>query len=180
MVNGVTENAEQRVLLDKILNDKDLLQATYYYCFYLFEAIKKVGAPELFDVALKPWEKMIEDNMTTTLERFESIEKPTNSEVHPWSASPAFFYFNYLAGIQSVKNDFEEVCIAPAFGKLKTMLGLLPTSKETIEFKLNRTKNKLSAEITLPNTMAGNLSWQGTEITLKKGKNVYGIKNEIK
>jgi hypothetical protein len=28
--------------------------------------------------------------------------------------------------------------------------------------------------------MAGNLSWQGTEIPLKKGKNVYGIKNEIK
>jgi alpha-L-rhamnosidase len=180
ILTDAIHESEQRALLDKILNDKDLLQATYYYRFYLFEAIKKVGAPELFDVALKPWEKMIEDNMTTTLERFENIEKPTRSEVHPWSASPAYFYFNYLAGIQSVKNDFEEVRIAPAFGKLKTMVGLLPTSKGTIEFKLNRTKNKLSAEITLPNTMAGNLSWQGTEIPLKKGKNVYGIKNEIK
>lgn len=180
ILTDAIHESEQRALLDKILNDKDLLQATYYYRFYLFEAIKKVGAPELFDVALKPWEKMIEDNMTTTLERFESIEKPTRSEVHPWSASPAYFYFNYLAGIQSVKNDFEEVRIAPAFGKLKTMVGSLPTSKGTIEFKLNRTKNKLSAEITLPITMAGNLSWQGTEIPLKKGKNVYDIKNEIK
>jgi hypothetical protein len=178
LTDAIPKN-EQRALLDKILNDKDLLQATYYYRFYLFEAIKKVGAPELFDTAQKPWEKMIEDHMTTTLERFESIEKPTRSEVHPWSASPAYFYFNYLAGIQSVKNDFEEVRIAPAFGKLKTMEGLLPTSKGIIVFKLNRTKNKLSAEITLPDTMVGNLSWQGTEIPLNKGKNTYSIKNEI-
>ena len=171
--------SEQRALLGKILNDKDLLQATYYYRFYLFEAIKKVGAPELFDVALKPWEKMIEDNMTTTLERFESIEKPTRSEVHPWSVSPAYFYFNYLAGIQSVKNNFEEIKITPVFGKLKTMEGLLPTPKGIIKFKLNRTKNKLLAEITIPETMVGIVSWQGTDIPLKKGKNTYSIKNEI-
>ncbi|MEH6512240.1 MAG: hypothetical protein V7734_03955 [Maribacter arcticus] len=99
ILTDAVHESEQRALLDKILNDKDLLQATYYYRFYLFEAIKKVGAPELFNVALKPWEKMIEDNMTTTLERIESHEKPTRSEVYPWSASPAYFYFNYLAGI---------------------------------------------------------------------------------
>tara|TARA_R110002074_G_scaffold399036_1_gene591663 strand:- start:12245 stop:14650 length:2406 start_codon:yes stop_codon:yes gene_type:complete len=171
--------SKQRALLGKILNDKDLLQATYYYRFYLFEAIKKVGAPELFDVAQKPWEKMIEDNMTTTLERFESIEKPTRSEVHPWSASPAYFYFNYLAGIQSVKNNFEEIKITPVFGKLKTMEGLLPTPKGIIEFKLNKTKNNLLAEITIPETMVGIVSWQGADIPLKKGKNTYSIKNEI-
>ncbi len=178
LTNAIPES-DQGSLLDKILNDKDLLQATYYYRFYLFVAIKKVGAPELFNIALKPWEKMIANNMTTTLERFESIEKPTRSEVHPWSASPAYFYFNYLAGIQSVKNDFEEVRIAPAFGKLETMKGLLPTPKGNIEFQLKKIKNKLLAEITIPDNMAGILSWQGTEIPLIKGKNTYSIKNEI-
>ncbi|WP_167333126.1 alpha-L-rhamnosidase-related protein [Maribacter forsetii] len=168
---------EQRALLDKILNEEDLLQATYYYRFYLFEAIKKVDAPELFDVAQKPWEQMINDNMTTTLERFESVEKPTRSEVHPWSASPAYFYFNYLAGIRSVQNDFEEMEIAPALGKLNEIAGLLPTSKGTIEFELKRNKHKLSAEITIPDTMTGNLNWQGTVIPLKKGKNTYTIKS---
>ncbi|WP_405412662.1 hypothetical protein [Maribacter sp. Asnod1-A12] len=168
---------EQRALLDKILNEEDLLQATYYYRFYLFEAIKKVDAPELFDVAQQPWEEMIEDNMTTTLERFESVEKPTRSEVHPWSASPAYFYFNYLAGIRSVQNDFEEMEISPAFGKLNEIAGLLPTSKGTIVFELKRNKNKLSAEITIPDTMKGNLNWQGTVIPLKKGKNTYTIKS---
>ena len=59
------------------------------------------------------------------------------------------------------------------------MEGLLPTPKGIIKFKLNRTKNKLLAEITIPETMVGIVSWQGTDIPLKKGKNTYSIKNEI-
>ncbi|TLP82735.1 alpha-L-rhamnosidase C-terminal domain-containing protein [Maribacter sp. ACAM166] len=169
---------KQKALLVKILNEEDLLQATYYYRYYLFEAIKKVRAPELFDVAQKPWEKMIENHMTTTLERFESVEKPTRSEVHPWSASPAYFYFNYLAGIQSVKNNFEEVLIAPALGDLTEIEGSLPTPKGNIEFHLNRTKSKLSAEITLPATIKGNFIWKEITIPLKVGRNTYIVKNE--
>eukprot|EP01093_Parvamoeba_rugata_P011078 TRINITY_DN302_c0_g1_i1.p1 TRINITY_DN302_c0_g1~~TRINITY_DN302_c0_g1_i1.p1 ORF type:complete len:815 (-),score=174.27 TRINITY_DN302_c0_g1_i1:6829-9273(-) len=175
LTDAIPKN-EQRALLDKILNEEDLLQATYYYRFYLFKAIKKVDAPELFDAVQKPWEKMIDDNMTTTLERFESAEKPTRSEVHPWSASPAYFYFNYLAGIQSVKNNFEEVRIAPVFGKLRAMEGILPTPNGNIIFNLKRTKNKLTAEIKIPETMTGTLVWQGTEIALSKGNKTYKLK----
>ena len=167
---------EQKALLEKTINDKELLQATYYYRFYLFQAIKKVRAPELFDLAQKPWEKMITNHMTTTLERFESQEKPTRSEVHPWSASPAYFYFNYLAGIESIKNDFEEIRIAPIFGALKSMNGLLPTSKGNITFNLKKSKSKLSAEITIPENMKGELVWNDKHIPLKKGANKYILK----
>ena len=111
------------------------------------------------------------------LERFESVEKPTRSEVHPWSASPAYFYFNYLAGIRSVQNDFEEVEIAPVFGKLNEIKGLLPTSKGNIEFELKRNKHKLSAEITIPKTIKGKVLWQGTMVELKPGKNKYTLKS---
>ncbi|MFK7933140.1 MAG: hypothetical protein AB8G22_06495, partial [Saprospiraceae bacterium] len=127
ILTDAIDEEQQKELLIKLLNDQTLLQATYYYRYYLFAAIQKVNAPELFALAQKPWEEMITNNMTTTLERFESKEKPTRSEVHPWSASPAYFYFNYLAGIQSTKNNFEEIRIAPAFGELQTMEGMLPT-----------------------------------------------------
>ena len=93
LTNAIDEDL-QKELLVTLLTKKELLQATYYYRYYLFEAIKKVNAPELFALAQKPWEEMITNNMTTTLERFESKEKPTRSEVHPWSASPAYFYFD--------------------------------------------------------------------------------------
>ena len=176
ILTDAIDEDQQKALLTKILNDKDLLQATYYYRFYLFQAIEKVGAPELFDLAQKPWESMINDHMTTTLERFESKKKPTRSEVHPWSASPAYFYFNYLAGIESVKNNFEEVRIAPVFGKLQSMDGLLPTSKGNIVFNLKKSKTKLSAEITIPKKMNGELVWNGKHIPLKQGKNKYTLK----
>lgn len=134
-----------------------------------------MNAPELFDLAQKPWEEMIHNNMTTTLERYESAEKPTRSEVHPWSASPAYFYFNYLAGIESTKNNFEEVRIAPAFGILNDIEGLYPTGKGSIVFRLQRTGNKLVAEITLPSEMTGELVWMNRTILLEGGKHQYEI-----
>lgn len=165
----------QKALLQKILNDNELLQATYYYRFYLFKAIKKVNAPELFHLAQRPWEQMVKDHMTTTLERFESAEKPTRSEVHPWSASPAYFYFTYLAGITSVKNNYEEIRIAPVFGTLTTMNGLLPSPKGPIVFYLNKKNNRLLAKISLPDNIAGNLVWQDEVIALKNGTHTYEL-----
>ena len=175
LTNTIDESL-QRELLKNILTEKDLLQATYYYRYYLFEAIKKVNAPELFALAQKPWETMIDNNMTTTLERFESKEKPTRSEVHPWSASPAYFYFNYLAGIQSVKNNFEEMRIAPVFGELEAMEGLLPTTKGNILFDLTTSEETLSAEIILPEEMNGQLVWKGNRISLKQGRHKYTVR----
>jgi len=175
LTDAIPEN-EQKDLLRRILEDNSLLQATYYYRFYLFQAIKKVNVPELFALAQKPWEQMVEDNMTTTLERFESNKKPTRSEVHPWSASPAYFYFDYLAGIQSVKNNFEEVRIAPSFGELKHIEGVLPTVRGTILFDLKKSDSGLLAEIDLPEEMYGNLFWEGNTIPLVKGNHTYTLK----
>ncbi|MDO6808523.1 hypothetical protein Q4603_07875 [Zobellia galactanivorans] len=175
LTDAIAES-EQKALLSNILNDPKLLQATYYYRYYLFEAIKKVGAPELFDLAQRPWQAMIDNHMTTTLERFESDKKPTRSEVHPWSASPAYFYFNYLAGIKSVKNDFQEIEIAPVFGILEDMEGLLPTSKGNILFHLKKIRSKLSAEITVPKEMSGELVWNEKHIPLKHGQHTYILK----
>lgn len=172
LTNAIDEDL-QKELLVKLLNKKELLQATYYYRYYLFEAIKKVNAPELFALAQKPWEEMITNSMTTTLERFESKEKPTRSEVHPWSASPAYFYFNYLAGIQSTKNNFEEIQIAPSFGELQTIEGLLPTEKGNILFSLKKSGSKLLAEVTIPDGIKGEILWRGSKQPLKAGKQEY-------
>ncbi len=166
---------EQKALLNRILTDASLLQATYYYRFYLFEAIKKVGAPEWFDLAQKPWEEMIQNHMTTTLERFESAHKPTRSEVHPWSASPAYFYLTYLAGIQSLKNNYDEVKIAPMFGKLNSIEGSFPTSKGPIGFKLKKRKNTLIAEIAMPGNGKGQIEWNGSIQMLRPGKHRYTL-----
>lgn len=175
ILTDAIDKSEQKTLLQKILSDKDLLQATYYYRYYLFEAIKKVNVPELFSAAQKPWEEIIANHMTTTLERFESKEKPTRSEVHPWSASPAYFYFNYLAGIKSKKNTFEEISIEPVFGELNEMQGVMPTPHGSIIFDLKRKGKKLSADITIPNTISGAIIWNGKSVALTVGKKSYRL-----
>mgnify|MGYP000468377063 CR=1 FL=1 len=165
----------QKELLEKLLEEKDLLQATYYYRYYLFAAIKKVDVPELFDIAQKPWANMLVNNMTTTSERFESVERPSRSEVHPWSASPAYFYFNYLAGIQSTKNSFEEIVVKPVFGELSKMEGFLPTPHGNILFNLQKQDNKLDAQLTIPETMKGEIVWLDKSVPLKSGKHSYSL-----
>ena len=174
LTNAIPLN-QQKELLKRLLGDEELLQATYYYRYYLFEAIKKVNAPELFAEAQKPWEELIANNMTTTLERFESVEKPTRSEVHPWSTSPAYFYFNYLAGIQSTKNNFEEIIVKPVFGELQKIQGLMPTFNGNILFDFRRSDKKLKAEITIPETIKGVIVWNNKRIPLKTGKNTYSF-----
>jgi hypothetical protein len=166
---------EQRALLQKILNEKDLLQASYYYRYYLFKAIKKVDAPELFDMAQKPWELMINQNMTTTLERFESKERPTRSEVHPWSASPAYFYFDYLAGISSMENNYKKIKVKPRFGILKTIKGVLPTPQGNIDFHLKKKQKEIWAEIFLPKGASGVFEWQKQSYPLVSGTNLLKV-----
>ncbi len=176
ILTDAIEPAKQKELLYRILQEEDLLQATYYYRFYLFEAIKKVGVPELFDLAQRPWEGMINDHMTTTLERFESTTKPTRSEAHPWSASPAYFYLTYLAGIQSKKNSFEEIRIAPVFGKLNTMKGSMSTPRGNIHFDLTKKGNILLAEIEIPEECKGEIVWNDSIRPLRPGKQQLELK----
>lgn len=164
---------DQKALLKKIIENKDLFPASYYYRYYLFRAIEKVDAPELFDVAQKPWETMVNNNMTTTLERLESKHRPTRSEVHPWSAAPAYFYFTYLAGIKSTENNHKKVIVKPRFGKLKSMKGQMPTPHGNILFDFSKKENGASFDINLPRGMTGVFQWKSESFNLMEGANQF-------
>lgn len=164
---------KQKSLLREIIENEDLLQASYYYRYYLFEAIKKVDAPELFDQAQQPWESMVEQNMTTTLERFESVTRPTRSEVHPWSSSPAYFYLTYLAGITSAENNYKRIHVKPRFGILTRMEGQMPTPQGDIHFYFNKGEQVLSVKIQLPPGSQGGIEWQNEIYELTEGENNF-------
>ncbi len=166
---------DQKGLLTKIVKDSSLLQASYYYRYYLMKAIEKASAPELFDLAQKPWEKMIGQHMSTTLERFEYKNKPTRSEVHPWSASPPLFYFGFLAGIRSLSDNYAKIRVAPQFGVLNQISGTLPTPRGNIEFELKKKEQKLQAYFLLPKGCNGTLVWNGKEVRLYAGENQWNL-----
>ncbi|MDX2070525.1 MAG: alpha-L-rhamnosidase N-terminal domain-containing protein [Haliscomenobacter sp.] len=157
-------------ILNKILSEEDISPATYYYRYYLFEAIHKAQVPELFELAQKPWEELVNLNLTTALERFESGKKATRSECHPWSTAPAYFYFKTIAGIEPTGLGFSTIKIAPKLGKNNKVEGLYPTPFGEINFKISRQSGGgVQAELNIPSQIKGQFIWAGKTVPLKPG-----------
>lgn len=161
---------QQRAVLERILDDSSLGQATYYYRFYLFEALRKVGAGDLFDKALEPWKDLVRDGLTTTLERMESENKPTRSECHPWAAGPAYAYYTLVAGISPAEIGFRTIRFKPELGTLKSIEGLYPHPEGDIAFSIRRKGKALVADITLPEGITGTAEINGKSVPLRSGR----------
>lgn len=168
LTNAIPED-QQRGILERILADPSLGQATYYYRFYLFEALRKVGAGDLFDKALEPWKDLVRDGLTTTLERMESENKPTRSECHPWSTGPAYAYYTLVAGISPGEIGFRTIRFRPNLGNLKSIEGVYPHPKGDIKFSVRRKGKRLVADITLPPGITGVAEINGESIPLHPG-----------
>lgn len=158
-------------ILRKILTEKDISPATYYYRYYLFEAIHKAKAIDLFELVQEPWKELVNLNLSTALERFESGKKPTRSECHPWSTAPAYFYYKTIAGIEPVGLGFSTIKIAPSLGKLNQIEGIYPSPLGEISFKINRkSTGGVQAELNIPSPIKGQFIWAGKSIPLQTGK----------
>ena len=54
-----------------------LTQATFYFKFYLFEALKKTGLGDQFLAQLKPWRDMLAIGLTTFAEQPDRSDGPS-------------------------------------------------------------------------------------------------------
>jgi alpha-L-rhamnosidase len=166
--------SQARTLLEKITADEVTFSpASYYFRYYLFEALQKTQSADLFDRVQKPWVELVRQGLSTTVERLESrlSHHPTRSEAHPWSTAPAYFYFRLLAGIVPQSMGFDQVRIAPQLGSLTRIEGLYPTPKGDILFVFEKKINQqLAATLTMPEGIKGYIEWQGKRVVLKAGR----------
>jgi alpha-L-rhamnosidase len=157
--------ARQEEILRKILTEPGISPATYYYRFYLFEALRKTRAGDLFPAAVAPWEALVHRGLTTTIERFENGKKSGRSEAHPWSTAPLYAFYTVLAGIEPLGLGFENVRIAPQFSNLTVLEGLYPTPKGDIRFKMSRIGARgLNVSIEIPTGMRAVVEWSGKKV----------------
>lgn len=170
VLTGAVPVEEQRALLERVVSDTTLGQASYYYRFYLFEALRKAGAGDLFDRAQEPWKQLIDDGLTTALERMESETKPTRSECHPWSTGPAYAYFTLLAGITPEDIGFSKIRVKPNLGTLSFIEGTYPHPTGNINFRFEKKGKKLRGTLELPEGLSGTCEINGKTIALKPGK----------
>jgi hypothetical protein len=154
----------QRQVIEKVLNDKSLIQCTIYFRFYLFQAMKKTGLADKYLAQLGPWKEMLAKGLTT----FEEGDYDERSDCHAWGSTPNYDLLATVAGIRPASAGFKTIEVAPAFGKLSFMKGSMPHPLGIISFNLKKSPdNKLTGIIELPAKLTGTLKWRSKEIILK-------------
>lgn len=162
---GVVPQGQEAELCRKILDDKSLTQATIYFRYYLFEAMKKAGLADRFLDELGIWRQQLKNGMTTWAETPE----PTRSDCHAWGASPNIELFRIVLGISSEAPGFSKIQIRPSLGKLTRVSGVMPHPKGDIKVSLQLMPNgKLKKQISVPKGVECEFIWQGkTEVISK-------------
>ncbi|CAH1002000.1 hypothetical protein LEM8419_02915 [Neolewinella maritima] len=170
VLTGVIPEAAIDAVLQTTVRDSSLVPATYYFRYYLLEALRLHQRADLLRHALQPWYDMIAEGATTQVERFETPTKPTRSEAHPWGAAPALFVYTLLAGIDDI-NPEGQVVMRPAFGHLTSMQGYYPflRGRGGVRFDLQR-----SGESGIRGTVSSagrdvSLHWRGEKVRVPAG-----------
>ncbi|WP_326995782.1 alpha-L-rhamnosidase C-terminal domain-containing protein [Chitinophaga sp. 212800010-3] len=166
VLSGAISGSQIHSVLDKVLTDKSLSQATFYYRFYLTQALKQAGMADVYYSQLGPWRDMLALGLTTFAEKPE----PTRSDCHAWASSPNYDFLATICGIMPDAPGFRRVLIAPAPGALTTINGSLPHPAGSITVSLKRKNERgISGVVTLPPGLTGRFSWRGREVALHEG-----------
>ncbi len=164
---GLFSPTRSREVMTRVLEDRSLIQATFYFRFYLTRALVRTGFGDHYLPSLAPWRKMLDLGLTTFAEKPE----PTRSDCHAWSASPNYELLSTVCGINPAEPGFASVQITPHLGSLGWAEGTVPHPRGRIHVMLKRQgKTGLAADIELPESLNGSLEWNGTTIALHGGK----------
>jgi alpha-L-rhamnosidase len=157
---------QQVQALKTILTDPSVTQASYYFRFYLFKAMKKAGIADQYLEQLKPWRTMLDLGLTTWAENPE----PTRSDCHAWSSHPNFDLLATVAGIEPAAPGFSKVRITPHPGNLKSIKALLPHAQGDLKVEYYLKDGKWHFQIELPGKLEGTFIWQQQEKALHPGR----------
>jgi len=154
-------------LMEKVLADKTLTPASYYFSFYVLEALRKAGLGERYIEQLAPWQAMLKLGLTSAPENPE----PTRSDTHAWAAHPNYGLLATVLGVRPSSPGFRTVSITPALGPLHRAEGRVPHPLGDIDVQLVREGARgLRADITLPRGLSGVLEWHGQRRQLRDGR----------
>ncbi|MCK5788753.1 MAG: alpha-L-rhamnosidase, partial [Chlamydiia bacterium] len=160
------EKKDQKGVMEKVLGDDTLFQATIYFKFYTFRALQKVGLGDKYFDLLGSWQGMIDNGMTT----YGETDINPRSESHAWSASPNFDFLHTVAGIYPGEHSFKSVILEPNLGKLDKLDAEFPHPQGMITVSYVKSGDKIEAQILLPKGLKGEFKWNGNTVKLVGGK----------
>jgi len=123
--------------------------ASYYFRFYLGEAIAHVNLGEYFWPLLEPFREALARGSTTWPEAFE----PSRSECHAWSSWPVYFLARHLLGIAPPALEDAQIRVAPLHcPPLSKVSGTYLTATGAVTVSADFTQSPPKIEATGPNT----------------------------
>ncbi len=166
---GLFQPEQEKRVMERVLADGELTQCTFYFKFYLFNALQKAGMAKRYLEQLEPWRDMLKLGLTT----FAEEPEPTRSDCHAWSASPNYHLLALICGVRPLEPGFRSVLVQPELGELQFIEAKMPHPQGEITVKLRRSENGgITGEIVLPNGASGEYDWEGQRRLLKAGINV--------
>ncbi|PHN06490.1 alpha-L-rhamnosidase [Flavilitoribacter nigricans DSM 23189 = NBRC 102662] len=162
ILSNMVPAGEQAALLERSMQEEDLIQVTFYYRFYLMQALFQTGMGNRYLQALQPWFDMLDLGLTTFAEKPD----PTRSDCHAWSASPNYDLLATVAGIRPDGPGFKEVLIQPYPGDLEQFTASMPHPDGTLEVAYRKENGKDHFTIKLPEGITGRFVYDGQEKAL--------------
>ncbi len=162
------DDTTMKELLQRIMNNDSMAKSSYYFDFYLVEALKKADLADNYLSTLTPLEGLLKMGLTTFPEKAD----PTRSDCHAWSASPAYYFFSLVCGIEPEKPGFKSVRIEPHLGSLEWVEGTMPHRLGEIKVSLKKKRNnEIIGSVILPAGLKGTFIVNGKSIALQSGEN---------
>jgi alpha-L-rhamnosidase len=168
-------SAQQAGVMKKVFTDSSFTQASYYFKFYVFRAMKRAGLGDDYLTQLGPWRRMLSLGLTTWAEEPESDEHQTRSDCHAWSAHPNVDLLATVAGVEPGAPGFREVMIHPHLGSLREVTATVPTPRGDVTVKYAHKGSKLQADVTLPAGLSGWFVWKGKRVALHAGQQHFDL-----
>jgi alpha-L-rhamnosidase len=164
----------QRGVMERVLADTTLTPASYYFSFYVLEALRMAGLGDRYIEQLAPWQTMLRLGLTSAPENPE----PTRSDTHAWAAHPNYGLLATVLGVRPSSSGFRTARIAPVLGPLKRAEGRVPHPLGDIDVQLVREGQRgLRGEVTLPRGLSGVLEWHGQRRQLREGRQTIRLES---
>jgi len=165
LTNAVPDGS-RRAVMTHVLSDTTLTNATYYFSFYLLEALREAGLAERYVEQLAPWREMLRLGLTSTPENPE----PTRSDSHAWAAHPNYGLLATVLGVRPASAGFRTVLVEPALGPLRWAHGRVPTPAGDVEVRVDRGDGRATKVfVRLPAGTTGELVLSGSHYPLHSG-----------
>ncbi len=165
ILTGVSSGTEAKQIMQKVLANKEMIKATLYWQFYVFEAMQQAGLGNEYLNHLDVWKEVLDLGATTWPETGPN----SRSECHGWGASPNYHLYKIMAGVSPDAPGFKKIKIEPNLGDSEKLEVEIPHPCGTIKMNLSRKDKSLKGNVELPKGTSGIFIWEGMKKDLKSG-----------